>query len=131
MLTLNLVLLIASYFVCFAFIYFCYSILTTLWNKVHSNFDPAYLFRHKWSWILFTTFQSCFSQISPYSYIVSKFLFKVGTYIHIANKMIYAKLLKPTITYRYWQFTWQPYIQASIFFNRQAQINQIWAYKGK
>ena len=32
----------ALYFLCFAFIYFCYSILTTLWNKVHSNFDPSY-----------------------------------------------------------------------------------------
>jgi len=58
----TLVLLIASYFECFDFIYFCYSILTTLWHKVHSNFDPAYFyFSHRWFWISFSQyFQSSF-----------------------------------------------------------------------
>jgi hypothetical protein len=34
--------IISSFMENHAFIYFCYSILTTLWNKVISNFDPAY-----------------------------------------------------------------------------------------
>jgi hypothetical protein len=39
---------------CFAFIYLCDSILTTLWNKVHSNFEHAYSFSHMWFQIFFT-----------------------------------------------------------------------------
>jgi hypothetical protein len=45
-----------SYIVYFAFIYFCYSILTTLWNKVNSNFDPAY----------FLLVIRCFEYFSPH-----------------------------------------------------------------
>jgi hypothetical protein len=58
---LTLVLLIASYFVLFAFIYFCYSMLTTLWDKVNSNVDPAYfLLVTGCSGFFPQHFQSCF-----------------------------------------------------------------------